>query len=92
MKTSTKMRTHFSAIIFIVAISISPAARAQSTPNQLSPNNTTGTAPYVMYGGAHENINLATGDLNIQIPLLALPGGTNLISTSELRTTANTGY
>jgi RHS repeat-associated protein len=34
--------------------------------------------PYVTYGGTHENINLATGDVNIQIPLLSLPGRNKL--------------
>ena len=47
---------------------------AQSAPNQISANNATGMLPYVTYGGAHENINLTNGNVNLQLPLLTLPG------------------
>jgi RHS repeat-associated protein len=33
-----------------------------------------GVFPYQTYLGEHENINLGTGNLNVQIPLLKLPG------------------
>src|SRR3984885_9970618 len=33
-----------------------------------------GVFPYQSYLGEHENINLGTGNLNVQIPLLKLPG------------------
>ena len=78
MKTWTAVRTYFSVVVLLVAMTTMPATYAQSIPNQLSPNNETGTPPYVAYGGVRENINLATGDLNIQIPLLTLPGRNKL--------------
>jgi hypothetical protein len=50
------------------------ATFGQSAPNQVVPDNTTGIQPYNTYGGTHENISLATGDLNLEIPILTLPG------------------
>jgi YD repeat-containing protein len=47
---------------------------AQAIPSQIGPQNATGTQPYEAYGGARENINLANGNLNLQIPLVSLPG------------------
>jgi hypothetical protein len=47
---------------------------AQSAPTKIDANNAGGVQPYNTYGGTHENINLATGDLNLQIPLVSLPG------------------
>ena len=46
----------------------------QTAPTQIDSNSTTGPTPYGSFGGVHENINLATGDLTLQIPLLTLPG------------------
>ncbi|MCI0538651.1 MAG: hypothetical protein L0Z50_25875 [Verrucomicrobiales bacterium] len=47
---------------------------AQSGANQINPGNSTGTLPYNLFGGTRENINLSNGNLNLQIPLLTLPG------------------
>ena len=62
----------------VVALLVGAAAPqiicAQSAPYSVGPQNATGVQEYNPYGGAHENINLATGDLNLQIPLVTLPG------------------
>ncbi len=50
------------------------AVLGQSSPNQINPGNATGVQPYNVYGGVRENINLSNGNLNLQIPLLSLPG------------------
>lgn len=60
-------RTSVLSAIVLLASSLT----AQSNP---SPNNPTGLMPYQSYSGSHENINLATGDVNISIPLFSLPG------------------
>jgi RHS repeat-associated protein len=46
----------------------------QSAPNQINPGNATGVQPYNTYGGVRENVNLPTGNLNLQVPLLKLLG------------------
>ena len=46
----------------------------QTAPTQIDSNTTTGPTPYGSFGGVHENINLGTGDLTLQVPLLTLPG------------------
>jgi hypothetical protein len=50
------------------------STRSQSVPNQVTPNNDTGVQPYEAYAGVRENINLANGNVNLQIPLVSLPG------------------
>src|SRR5260221_10683456 len=56
-----------------VLLCVAPSyTRAQSS--QVTPNNQTGIVPYNTYAGDHENVNLATSDLNLQIPLVTLPG------------------
>src|SRR6476620_7805121 len=45
---------------------------AQSS--QVTPNNQTGIVSYNTYAGDHENVNLATSDLNVSLPLVSLPG------------------
>lgn len=63
------------ALIAVGLVLVLPrVARAQSAPNQINPGNATGIQPYNTYGGVRENINLATGNLNLQVPLLTLPG------------------
>jgi len=74
------------AILLIVTLALLPfGVGAQSVPNQVNPSNATGTMPYNTYGGVRENINLATGNVNLQIPLLTLPGrnGHNLTLAVE---------
>jgi len=41
---------------------------------QQAPQNETGVRPWESYDGVRENLNLATGGLSLQIPLLKLPG------------------
>src|SRR5215813_4410613 len=50
------------------------AVQCQTPPPDLSPATSTGVNPYETYGGERENVNLGTGDLNIQLLLLKLPG------------------
>src|SRR4051794_3849295 len=65
-----KARFAFSAMLFVL-----PAlAIAQSNPAQVTPDNDTGLKPYETYSGTHENVNLATGNLNLPLPLLRPPG------------------
>ena len=48
-----------------------------STAGQISPADVpdiTGLKPYETYAGTGENINLGTGNLNITVPLLKIPG------------------
>jgi hypothetical protein len=58
------------AAITLLATLISASVLAQ-TPD---PAIGSGVFPYQTYLGEHENINLGTGNLNIQIPVLKLPG------------------
>ncbi len=60
------------AVLFCLAPSYVHGQSAPST--QVTPNNQTGLVSYNMYAGDHENVNLATGDLNVQLPLVSLPG------------------
>lgn len=49
--------------------------RGQSAPStQVTANNQTGVVSYNTYAGDHENVNLSTGDLSVQLPLVSLPG------------------
>ena len=59
-------------------------ACAQSTSTQIDPNTLTGIMPYNTYGGVRENINLATGDLNLRLPLIHLPGRNGLDYSLDL--------
>jgi RHS repeat-associated protein len=56
-----------------------------SAQTQAPPNDQTGAAAYQSYGGQHESISLATGNLSLQVPLLTLPGrnGHNLTIALE---------
>ena len=69
-----------SFLVAVVILNILPSAWAQSTPNDVTPGNETGTMSYQTYGGAHENVSLSNGNLNLQIPLINLPSrnGQNL--------------
>jgi RHS repeat-associated protein len=67
------------AIILTLLIIFSIAGFGQSSiPNQVNPGNATGVQPYNTYGGVRENIGLANGNLNLQVPLLSLPGRNGL--------------
>ncbi len=71
MTTRTAFR-----LIFPVALilTLGRVGVSQSVPTQVDPANLTGIMPYNTYGGTRENINLSTGDLNLRIPLVSLPG------------------
>lgn len=47
---------------------------AQTAPTQIDAQNATGVQAYNLYSGTRENINLATGNLHVTIPLVTLPG------------------
>jgi RHS repeat-associated protein len=68
----TRATIVFSVLVGLLIFSL--RANAQSNPNNVTPSNTTGLMPYQSYGGVRENINFATGDLNLLLPLLSLPG------------------
>ncbi len=65
-------------LITSLLLGLPVATLAQSQPNQINPANATGIQPYVAYGGVRENINLTNGNLNLQVPLLTLPGRNGL--------------
>lgn len=62
------------ALLALICVSCPLWVRAQSQPTTLSTSNNTGTNPYETYAGVRENINLSTGNLNLVIPILTLPG------------------
>jgi RHS repeat-associated protein len=57
-------------------------ACAQSS--QVTPNNQTGVVSYNTYAGDHENVNLATSDLSVALPLVSLPGRNHHDATLSL--------
>jgi len=58
----------------LVCLFLLSAASTRSQESQITPNNQTGIAPYNTYAGDHENVNLASSDVNLEIPLVSLPG------------------
>ena len=62
------------ALLYFVAFFSCASLQGQSNPTEVNPNNATGTMPYNTYGGVRENISLATGNVNVYIPILSLPG------------------
>jgi RHS repeat-associated protein len=67
------------AVLFCVTPT---CVRAQSS--QVTPNNQTGIVSYNTYAGDHENVNLATSDLNVSLPLISLPGRNHHDATLSL--------
>ena len=62
------------------------SANAQSAPaTQITPSNDTGLKPFAVYSSDAGNVNLANGNLSLQIPLLSLPGrnGLNLVLAAQ---------
>lgn len=59
--------------LFLLALSTVSFSQnvTTSAPHQ---ENDTGLKAYATYDGNRENINLSNGNLNINIPLLNLPG------------------
>src|SRR6266498_2875400 len=62
----------FATLVF--AVGVSCLASAQAVPTEINAGNATGIQAYNLYGGVRENINLATGGVNLSIPLVHLPG------------------
>jgi hypothetical protein len=60
------------SVILWAILSLARTVAAQTS--QSPPNDQTGVAAYQSFGGQRENISLATGNLNLQIPLLTIPG------------------
>ncbi len=65
----------FSFLLLVLAsLTCALPSRCQTPPPDPSPATNTGTNPYETYGGEHENINFGTGNVNIPLTLLRLPG------------------
>src|SRR5271170_1450971 len=60
----------FSLMLIAVLSAATPAYGQTVAPL----NDQTGISPYQSYGGVRENISLASGNLNLQVPLISLPG------------------
>ena len=54
-------------------------AHSQGIPNFPTALNDTGAPPYSTYEGVLENISVASGNVNLRIPLLKLLGRARLI-------------
>jgi hypothetical protein len=68
-KRAPSFRASLRCILSVLCLHVvAQIAHAQSIPTQTTPQNSNGTLPYNSYGGVRENVNLATGNLNIQIP------------------------
>jgi hypothetical protein len=60
-------------LILTGQVAIVTIAFGQTTvPNAMTPATTTGIPPYSTQDGTKENVALATGDLDLYIPLLSL--------------------
>src|SRR4029077_16444052 len=57
-----------------LAVTLAPCLRSQTLPSEVNPGNTTGVLPYTPFGGVRENISYSNGNLNLQVPLLSIPG------------------
>lgn len=64
----------------VVILALPRPSVAQTTKTNVTSDNATGLAPGQTFGGTREDIDYSTGNLNLQIPLLNLPGrhGANL--------------
>jgi len=71
----------FGPLIVVIAGCVSATAQFPgdpAVPVSVTTSNAIGEQPYVTYGGVRENINLSTGNLNLRVPLLHLPGRNGL--------------
>ena len=59
-------------------------ADTHAQSSQVTPNNQTGIVSYNTYAGDNENVNLATSDLNVALPLVSLPGRNHHDATLSL--------
>jgi hypothetical protein len=74
----------FLVLVGLATIGIVHRGMAQDAPAPPWTGNTTGVQPYGTFDGVMENISLGTGDLNLSIPLLSLPGRHGLNLTVNL--------
>ncbi|PYU20278.1 MAG: hypothetical protein DMG32_22715, partial [Acidobacteria bacterium] len=59
----------------ILAVILYPASPAlPQIQNHIETGGATGVMPYNTYGGVRENISLTNGNVNLQVPLVTLPG------------------
>src|SRR5229473_6535034 len=61
-------------LVALAALAYAISSHAQTPPTDLSTATNTGTNPYETYGGERENISFGTGNLNVPLTLLSLPG------------------
>ncbi len=61
-------------VSLVLSLNFANVGVSQTVPAQVDPSNLTGIMPYNSYGGTRENINLGTGNVNLRIPLVSLPG------------------
>jgi RHS repeat-associated protein len=67
-------------------VGFSAQALAQSAPpTQITPSNDTGDKPFVSYASDTGSVNLANGNLSLNIPLVTLPGRNGLNFTLALQ-------
>ncbi len=70
---TARTRYFVAAFCLIVITALTPTTPAFG--QAVAPlNDQTGVSPYQSYGGVRENISLASGNLNLQVPLISLPG------------------
>src|SRR6185437_9830669 len=70
--TRPKIHSYLTHIVLIASVflsSIMLQGQAAKTAD-----NSSGLTPGQTYGSAHENIDYSTGNLDLQIPLLTIPG------------------
>src|SRR5215813_11114705 len=60
--------------ILCLVLFLGSVARAQTTETNHTPDNVTGLVPFQTYEGLSENINIAAGNLHLEIPIVGLPG------------------
>lgn len=70
----TAQARHFVAALSLVLLTALSATTSAYGQTVAPLNDQTGVSPYQSYGGVRENISLASGNLNLQVPLISLPG------------------
>src|SRR6266550_953716 len=75
MNPTIKFRATILLALSFVASLGAISLRAQTVPPaQITPSNDTGTNPYGSYSTDAGNISLSNGNLNLNIPIISLPG------------------
>ncbi len=70
-------RLRLTVLVFATGACLSLWAQS-APPTQITPSNDTGVRALQTYSGTHENINLANGNLDLDIPIVSLPGRNGL--------------